>query len=108
MTHLQSVDQLLLDGVLSGGVGRHAQPLGGLPQPLLLVLVLGVRRCALNTQTRCRSGQSQYRRVKDFASHTFFVLLKDSVIPGRRVITSHSAHSASSSYNKLLLLNVNK
>lgn len=46
-THLQPIDQLLLDGVLGGGVGGHAQPLGRLPQALLLVLVLRVGRGSL-------------------------------------------------------------
>lgn len=47
VSDLQPVDQLLLDGVLSGGVGCHPQTLRCLPQPLLLVLVLWVRRRSL-------------------------------------------------------------
>lgn len=46
-THLQPVDQLFLDGVLSCSVRGHAEPLGCLSEPLLLVLILWVGSCPL-------------------------------------------------------------
>lgn len=42
VTYLQPVDQFFLNGILSCGIGGHAEPLGSFSEPLLLVLVVGV------------------------------------------------------------------
>ena len=61
VSDLQAVDEFLLDGVLRRGVGGDPQPLGRLPQTLLLVLVLRVRRRALTPGTGGRTGQEDRR-----------------------------------------------
>lgn len=50
--HLQALHQLLLDGILRSCIGCHAQTLGCLPQPLLLLLAVGVGGCSLREVER--------------------------------------------------------
>lgn len=50
--HLQSVHNLLLNGVLGGCVGGHPEPFGRFPQPLLLVFIVGVGSSSLGDTNR--------------------------------------------------------
>lgn len=55
VSYLQLVHQLLLDGILGCGVGRHAEPLCGLAQALLLLLAVRVGCSSLR-----RTGNSSH------------------------------------------------
>lgn len=60
-SHLQSVHNLLLNGVLGGCVGGHPEPFGRFPQPLLLVFVVGVGSSSLGGggHTNCKEENGE-------------------------------------------------
>lgn len=53
--YLQALHQLLLDGVLRSCVGGHAEPLGCLPQSLLLLLAVWVGSGSLRERQKAAS-----------------------------------------------------
>lgn len=106
ITDLQSVNQFLLNGILSSSVGCHTQPLRSLPQSLLLVLIFWICRCALrmnqqDTYTSANivqtgkggaTGMKVERQMEgqwSWKSLFFFASLKSIIIPEWHISTHH-------------------